>query len=349
MTLLRSRRGFTLIELLVVIAIIAILIGLLLPAVQKVREAAARMSCGNNLHQLGVAAHNYQSTYNKLPPGTDANGIGCVALLLPYIEQDNQYRLWDYPAVIPGATTYQRMWYTVNQGQQNTNSNPAYRPASTSTDVLPAGDGRPYASEAVIKSLLCPSAPSPSEYNTVLLGCYYGTAGVDLPAGYGSNAHVYSSAPGRLVVGRSNYIGMGGYYAPSQFPQYRGFFTHMSQNSIARCPDGTSNTIMFAEMVGGYIAWGGGGGIPSGVSGPSWVAGFNYSGFNSPYAGSEVLRPGPNNSSNDYWYRFSSLHTNLVQVSMGDGSVRGIRSGIDFSVWVYLTGIQDGVTVSPDN
>jgi len=151
--MLRRWRGFTLIELLVVIAIIAILVGLLLPAVQKVREAAARTQCSNNLHQIGIALHNYQSAVNHLPPAYgNAAGEGTGSMfyfILPYIEQSAIFNLGTVPGNPSGNPEPDAYWD--NFASMNT----------------PGAN--------VIKTYLCPSDPTSQPYATWTNGWVVGT------------------------------------------------------------------------------------------------------------------------------------------------------------------------------
>src|SRR5260370_25726533 len=177
----------------------------------------------------------------------------------------------------------------------------------------------------------------------------YTEPGIDFPGNTPAGpanlpvAHLCSSTPGRLVLGRSNYVGVGGYYSKYQFPQYQGIFTFNSATKVGAIPDGSSNTMMFGEVAGGYIGWGGSGGIPSGTSGWSWSCGFNYTGFNTPYSGTAA------DPVNSQWYNLTPQHSNHINVAMGDGSVRSIGTSIDFNTWVYLSGIQDGVVADFGN
>jgi prepilin-type N-terminal cleavage/methylation domain-containing protein len=106
-------RGFTLVELLVVIAIVGILVGLLLPAVQSARELARRMQCSNNLKQIGLGLHNYESSYRKFPVGSmESNFISAFASILPQLEQDNTFRQYDFSLyyTLPQNADVSKQW-----------------------------------------------------------------------------------------------------------------------------------------------------------------------------------------------------------------------------------------------
>jgi len=164
-----NRKGFTLIELLVVIAIIAVLIGLLLPAVQKVREAANRMTCTNNLKQLGLAFHNIHGTENVFPPACLANGTMWSAWITPYLEQDNlknaMFLLPENGHVdtgIIGVSGNNGNWMAPDPGFANAsfaavgNVGGAWGPA-TERNVA--------AIETLVKGFRCPSHPIPEHVN----------------------------------------------------------------------------------------------------------------------------------------------------------------------------------------
>jgi prepilin-type N-terminal cleavage/methylation domain-containing protein/prepilin-type processing-associated H-X9-DG protein len=214
-----SRPGFTLIELLVVIAIIAILIGLLLPAVQKVREAAARSTCQNNLKQLALACHNYEGTYGYLPPGHSPNAFGPIVYLLPYIEQDTVYR------------------------QLSVNASPVWWGSGTNFALA----------KTKIKTLLCPSSPlgdgSSATQATILIA--YGNRGIDFTPNYGgtANNHVGFPAPDAALLGKTNYLGVAGDWRFGD--GYKGAFYYNSKNTIVGISDGSSNTMLFGEVCGG--------------------------------------------------------------------------------------------------
>jgi prepilin-type N-terminal cleavage/methylation domain-containing protein/prepilin-type processing-associated H-X9-DG protein len=337
------RSGFTLIELLVVIAIIVVVIGLTLPAVQRVREAANRLQCTNNLKQIALAAHNYNDTNGLLPPGWDSQFVGPLVRLLPYVEQDAVLGSYKFRPTGSAKPSYDFYW-----------QDPVNRPASTGATTPPRPPNH-YGGEGNVKVFLCPSALPPESVDTVILAEGYGRSGFDFNKAYGpDNAGTACSGnPGGKILGRSNYVAVAGdwrriYDRDNPNPNQpglncHGLFGYRSRNSIARVPDGTSNTLFFAESAGGWDKdnnrW----------IGETWNSSIWFSAFG--------VCPNRSNPNCDFtaqgrgmaWGTACSFHSgNLVNVAYVDGSVRQLRPDIDFLSLSYLAGFQDGKIQSAD-
>jgi prepilin-type N-terminal cleavage/methylation domain-containing protein/prepilin-type processing-associated H-X9-DG protein len=347
------RRAFTLIELLVVIAIIAVLLALLLPAVQKIREAAARMSCSNNLHQIVLASHNYESVNGRFPPGLNVSPyskanldwlwpppyagpyVGTLAYLLPYMEENNVYNQIP-PTLFDPKTTAGAWAYSFPPFDYNT-------PGGYPPDAGPNGTGylKPTA-DARIKAYICPSDNAQNAVPT--LGIIDG-AGIYPP----STSHVYVEYvydwPGfGHEMGAANYLGVGGGYgkvdasdtANASWAPYTGIYYMSSATRMTAITDGASNTAAFGEYVGTHIngtrefrvAW----------LGAGWLT--------TRFGLAPVYKADGSTGGNDYtWRQFSSRHPGIVNFAFADGSVRPISRHADYWNWIYATGAHDGRVV----
>ena len=258
------RSAFTLIELLVVIAIIALLMALLLPAIQKVREAANKMLCGSNLRQIAIASHNYHGDYNRLPPGsltsygalmntwsrnvTDGPVVGALPLLLPYLEADNVKKLLTFnESLTTGVPGRSENWWAI-----------------TPTALALQNQA---AAQAKLKMFECPSDnlrdQIPQSY--VIIATTWFFDGTSTPnwwiaepwAGY----YPTSTTSFWTNLGRTNYaVCNGGSGTPTGanagndvFGKYQGCFSNRSSLTLGQLTvqDGTSNTILFGESLAG--------------------------------------------------------------------------------------------------
>jgi prepilin-type N-terminal cleavage/methylation domain-containing protein/prepilin-type processing-associated H-X9-DG protein len=345
----RQRRAFTLIELLVVIAIIAILIGLLLPAVQKIREAANRMKCSNNLKQLGLACHNYESTYGNLPPAsvqfpngalsatsltqaarliefqkagtTGTNGQdfakhSFLAIILPYIEQGNVLQQNGIPY------DFHRDWYDPNNRLASSTRIPIFECPSDPT-----------------KRTIDISTLSASEQAT------YGTGWTPRAADYMAVTRANSNSAVWQALGLE---------FPGD-PGWRAILTSNQPTGFAEITDGLSNTLMISEE----------GGRPEG-----WAFGAKYTPqptfMNGAWAqsGNDIVCAGtvkpatagaaPKKASTaadaavactvNCWNQgeIYSWHSGVSNVGMGDGSVRTIKASISLRALLLLAARGDG-------
>jgi hypothetical protein len=322
---------------LVVIAIIALLMALLLPAIQKVREAANKMLCASNLRQICIASHNYHNDFNKLPPGFLANSraaaypasldgplLGTLYFLLPYMEQDNVFKNFKLPAssvaAPPGPN---QLWF----------DNPLAPYGSTNPATLSN-----YAwATTKIKAFLCPSASRFSAaYNS---GFFTPTGGGQVIGMFswqdGSNTFTGGYIDDGVGVeqwypmGATNYLcssGSGnpgfGFVANGPLMMFEGVFSDRSTLTLGQLTvqDGTSNTFAFGENAGSRGYW----------ANPDLIDTLNIvwaSSMNGCTTGG-LWRAGRDSNGNvPDFRRFSSYHSAGVQFSFADGHTGTVRFG----------------------
>ncbi|XZE33150.1 DUF1559 domain-containing protein [Pirellulaceae bacterium SH501] len=333
-------RGFTLVELLVVIAIIGILVGLLLPAVQAAREAARRMQCSNNVKQLTLAAHNFESAYKRLPPGylgskgdvtastavtltperRGAQWIGHLVYLFPFMEQNALYQPWaDLRNIDPTAaptgntTTDGEKFIFWSDGVTGYDGDP--------TDIDTLWDWQQYR----VPSLLCPSDDAYSNTGATSIWLHtFGTGNTGTVTMTG-----YSVADGPLL-GRTNYLGNAGRLGTTESPAWnvwKGPFGNRTKTTFGAISDGTSNVFAFGETLGAFN---------------DAVRGTGRTWSHTWLTGPMPTAWGIGGADPFQWYKYASRHTGVITVSLMDGSVRSISTSIDNTTYQRVSAMSDG-------
>jgi prepilin-type N-terminal cleavage/methylation domain-containing protein len=338
-SLVSSKRGFTLIELLVVIAIIAILIGLLLPAVQKVREAAARMSCSNNLKQIALAFHNHHDALGNFPPGAyapasaytvNANGTytwntlwrdprpnntvpwgahSWAAMILPYVEADNQFKAMNLDAPA----------YTAEMPENTSSDSPGgWGPASRNRGPgQPTWNGNPnpnmIAANGMPKIFACPSNPG-VQFTTM--------KNKDYSLMYDNRTNGENCCPER----RGD--------AANGAPPWAGMGWINSKIRMADVTDGTSSTLMVVEK-GSYLnqSWCGNSTLKLGCNSFTWVS-HQSQGF--------VTAWQPINSTANNSRAAGGPHIGGIMASYVDGHIAFLRNSIDMTAYRALASRNGG-------